>query len=202
MLSVGRYNLLCALGPSVAKTFLSITALSALVPARVFCAPSSSDTNNGGDDGDIFKLMAHKAKAAMDTFSSDSEALKVDPKGLFEAASKKAHNMVSEGAMGQVGFGFMMGFSSGFFLKKMSKGFAVIAGGLFCLVQALSYQGYMKVNYDRLKSDVENILDLNNDGKVDGDDAETGFNQLSKVLGYNLPSGSGFSVGLVVGLKS
>lgn len=42
-----------------------------------------------------------------------------------------------------------------FTLLQMSKGFAIIAGGLFCAVQALSYQGYMKVNYDRLKSDVE-----------------------------------------------
>jgi hypothetical protein len=26
---------------------------------------------------------------------------------------------------------------------------------VFCAVQALSYHGYMKVNYERLKSDVE-----------------------------------------------
>jgi hypothetical protein len=37
----------------------------------------------------------------------------------------------------------------------MSRGFAIFAGGMFCIVQALAYQGYMKVNYDRLKSDVE-----------------------------------------------
>lgn len=72
---------------------------------------------------------------------------------------------------------------------------AIIAGGIFVTIQALSYNGYMQINYDRLKSDVEvrlttsvliyynifclqTFLDLNGDGKVDGSDAE---NALAKV---------------------
>lgn len=41
------------------------------------------------------------------------------------------------------------------YLQQVSRVIALLAGGVFCAVQALSYHGYMKVNYDRLKSDVE-----------------------------------------------
>ena len=67
---------------------------------------------------------------------------------------------------------------------------------------------------------IKTILDLNGDGKIDGDDAERGFEkviivfvlgisrqaklymQISKVLGYSMPSGGGFTVGLILGLKN
>lgn len=96
MLSVGRFNLLFTVGPSVAKTLLSITALGAFTPGIVFCAPSEGKDAGNGDEGDIFLMMARKARAAMDSFSADSEALKVDPKVLFEAATKKAHTLIAE----------------------------------------------------------------------------------------------------------
>lgn len=92
MLSLSRFNVLCAVGPSIAKTLLSITALSTMVPAPVHCA---STGNGGGDDSDIFKMMAHKAREAMDSFTPDP-ALDIDPKGMYEAASKQAYEMISK----------------------------------------------------------------------------------------------------------
>ena len=80
------------LGPSVAKSILSMTVLSALIPTKVICA--SQDKSNGDKD-DIFLMMANKAKEAMDTFTPDP-ALKVDPKGLYDAAAKRAYDMVSQ----------------------------------------------------------------------------------------------------------
>ena len=94
MLSISRFNILCAFGPTVAKTLLSATVLSAIVPKGAYCAPSGD--SKGGDDSDIFKMMAQKARAAMDTFSSDSAALDVDPRGIFDAATKKAHDLIAQ----------------------------------------------------------------------------------------------------------
>jgi uncharacterized membrane protein (Fun14 family) len=44
-------------------------------------------------------------------------------------------------------------------------------------------------------------LDLNKDGKVDEKDAIFAFNKISDVIGYNMPSGGGFSAGFLLGLR-
>lgn len=48
-----------------------------------------------------------------------------------------------------------MGYASGFCLKKVSKIIAFGVGGLFILVQAMSYNGYINVNYDGIQKDIE-----------------------------------------------
>jgi hypothetical protein len=53
-----------------------------------------------------------------DNFSPGS-AFDVNPRGWIDRASKGAHEFVAKGMAGQMGFGFMMGFSSGYFLKKV-----------------------------------------------------------------------------------
>ena len=55
----------------------------------------------------------------------------------------------------KVGYGFMMGFSSGFALKKVSRIVAFGVGTIFILVQAMSYQGYINVNYAGIQKDIE-----------------------------------------------
>lgn len=49
----------------------------------------------------------------------------------------------------------MMGFSSGFALKKVSKLLAFGVGSVFILVQAMSYNGYINVNYSGIQKDIE-----------------------------------------------
>eukprot|EP01039_Chlorochromonas_danica_P005260 gene5260-5794_t len=105
------------------------------------------------------------------------------------------------GAAGQVGFGFLMGYSSGFCLRKVSRIIAFGVGGVFIIVQSLSYSGLIEVKYDGLQKKVETALDLNKDGKVDAKDAQLAMNKIQEVLGHNMPVGGGFTAGFLVGLR-
>lgn len=51
-----------------------------------------------------------------------------------------------------------MGYSSGFCLKKVSRFLAFGLGSIFIIVQAMSYNGYIKVNYDGIQKDIEVII--------------------------------------------
>jgi hypothetical protein len=62
--------------------------------------------------------------------------------------------------------------------------------------------GYVQVNHERLKEDMESLFDLNKDGKVDKDDAQLGYDKIMKVLAYNLPAGGGFGAGFLGGLRT
>ncbi len=62
------------------------------------------------------------------------EALNVDPTSLFERMSTKTYEVVSSGAAGQLGFGFMMGFSSGYFLRKVYVEEDIIVSQLFFIL--------------------------------------------------------------------
>lgn len=64
------------------------------------------------------------------------------------------------------------GYSSGYCVKRMSKFAAFVIGSLFLTIQTLSYNGYVAVNYDKAKGDLEKLFDLNNDGKVDTEDVK------------------------------
>ena len=48
-----------------------------------------------------------------------------------------------------------MGYSSGFCLKKVSKLLAFGLGSMFIAVQAMSYSGYIDVNYSGIQKDIE-----------------------------------------------
>jgi uncharacterized membrane protein (Fun14 family) len=52
------------------------------------------------------------------------DALSLDPRSLLEKLSTRTYEVVSSGAAGQLGFGFMMGFSSGYFLRKVRSAYA------------------------------------------------------------------------------
>lgn len=69
-------------------------------------------------------------------------------------------------------------------------------------LQALSYAGYVQVDHMKIQEQVRDALDLNDDGAVDGKDRALLTEKVMKVLQYNLPAGSGFSMGFVGGLRS
>merc|ERR1719188_1686754 len=62
---------------------------------------------------------------------------------------------------GGVGVGSILGFTSGFALKKISAGAAVIFGGLFAIQQGLAYAGYVNVNWKKVEADLTTLLDVN-----------------------------------------
>mmetsp|Transcript_18666 Transcript_18666/g.24492 ORF Transcript_18666/g.24492 Transcript_18666/m.24492 type:complete len:91 (+) Transcript_18666:318-590(+) len=86
--------------------------------------------------------------------------------------------------------------------KKVGRAAAVVIGVGFMGLQTLSYSGYIQVDHATIKKDVENFMDLNKDGKVDEEDGKEAMNKLMEVFEYNLPSGSGFGVGFLGGLRS
>jgi uncharacterized membrane protein (Fun14 family) len=69
-------------------------------------------------------------------------------------------------------------------------------------LQTLAYYGYIKVDHGAIKKDVEDFLDVNNDGKLNAEDRAVASQKLLKILQYNLPSGSGFLAGFLGGLRS
>lgn len=74
-----------------------------------------------------------------------------------------------------------MGYSSGFCLKKLSKIVAFGIGGAFVFIQILSANGYINVEYQKIQKEMESVLDLNKDGKVDGGDIQFGYDKVSCV---------------------
>lgn len=69
-------------------------------------------------------------------------------------------------------------------------------------LQTLSYYGYVKVDHVQIRRDVEGFLDLNDDGRIDGEDGAIAYSKLLSVLQFGLPGGSGFAMGFVGGLRS
>jgi uncharacterized membrane protein (Fun14 family) len=53
------------------------------------------------------------------------------------------------------GYGVIMGYSSGICLKKVSKTAAVVIGGLFLAIQSLSSRGYLHIDHNRIRQDLE-----------------------------------------------
>eukprot|EP01031_Cornospumella_fuschlensis_P028289 gene28289-34157_t len=120
---------------------------------------------------------------------------------LNQGGLTPVRSVLESGVLGQVGYGFLMGYSSGFCVKKVSKIAAFMVGGAFIFIQTLSYGGLIHVDYEGLQRKVEKTLDLNKDGKLDDKDAEAAFAKVQEVLGYNVPSGGGFTAGFIMGLR-
>lgn len=59
----------------------------------------------------------------------------------------------------------------------------------------------MSIDYERIKKDVEGVLDINKDGKFDEKDAKTAYDNVFEVLNYNMPTGGGFGAGFILGLR-
>mmetsp|Transcript_39879 Transcript_39879/g.80549 ORF Transcript_39879/g.80549 Transcript_39879/m.80549 type:complete len:168 (-) Transcript_39879:48-551(-) len=103
---------------------------------------------------------------------------------------------------GGLSVGSLLGFCSGFALKKAGKAATVMFGGIFCLQQALAYKGYIAVNWDKVEKDLTYLLDVNQDGKLDAKDLDHGYAMALKVLQYNAASVTGgFGAGFLVGVR-
>ena len=110
--------------------------------------------------------------------------------------------IISTGVPGQLSGGFVAGWCAGYSLKKIGKVGAFAFGLGFCTLQALSYSGYVHVDYNKMGRDFKKIFDLNNDGKVDEEDGRQIYNKVMEVLTYNIPAGSGFGAGFIAGVRS
>ena len=96
--------------------------------------------------------------------------------------------------IGQLSFGGIAGFATGFAIKKIGRVLAVTLGLIFIVVQVLASMGYISVDWTRIQKDVEPIL---------GQDRLKGiWEALVSVLTNNLPFAGAFVAGLLIGLRA
>ena len=121
------------------------------------CAGNGS-SNNSKD---------HKKKTSKDDdfFSTFHSKLRDNKVPMADELTSIVRNLagstkatVESGVPFQVGYGFMMGYSAGFCVKKVSKVLSFAVGVAFILVQSLSFAGYIDVNYGQIEDDVKVTL--------------------------------------------
>ena len=110
-------------------------------------------------------------------------------------------DILSSEVVGKTSYCFITGYASGYCVRRVARVLAFAVGGVFLVTQTLSYYGYLKVDHDLIKEDLERRFDINNDGTIDGIDGQIVYNKFQDVLSYNMPAGSGFIGGLLMGLK-
>merc|ERR1719198_2340577 len=76
---------------------------------------------------------------------------------------------------GQLGMGSTLGYCAGVTLRFVGRVAAVGVGGLFCVVQGLSYRGYVQVDWRKVERDYIKLLDKDQDGQVTAGDLQIIF---------------------------
>ncbi len=92
-----------------------------------------------------------------------------------------------------IGFGGVAGLVVGYAAKKVTKFVALVLGLVFILVQVLAYKGFISVHWDAVQSSAEQVW-TDPQGTTLADHAW-------QILSANLPFGSGFVGGFLLGFK-
>ncbi|KAJ3030799.1 UNVERIFIED_CONTAM: hypothetical protein HDU68_007716 [Siphonaria sp. JEL0065] len=95
----------------------------------------------------------------------------------------------------------LLGLSSGFASKKILKGAGLAVGLGFMSLQALTYTGFVKVDWTKFEGLAVQRLDVNKDGKLDIEDAKIIAARLLHNLTTDLPSAGGFSAAFFIGFR-
>ncbi|CAM9613506.1 unnamed protein product [Ascophyllum nodosum] len=132
--------------------------------------------------------------------------VQTEPKPVEEPSyaadiKKKINEMVESGLPAQVSLGFIMGVCSGFAAKKTAKAAFVGVGLAFGSLQLLSFLGYVELDYEKIEGKIMGVFDFDKDGKVTAGDFDELYKRVMKVVTYNLPAGSGFAAGALVGAR-
>jgi len=142
----------------------------------------------------------------MDKLLKKSRDGSVDWNGTLDSIATQVGGQVQvavdSGVPTQLSYGFISGYCSGLALKKAGRAAAVVFGLGFVVLQGLASSGYVTVDHAKVKKEVENMLDLNQDGKLDQKDGQIAAKKLMEVLQYNMPAGGGFAAGFVGGFRS
>jgi uncharacterized membrane protein (Fun14 family) len=95
--------------------------------------------------------------------------------------------------LGQVSFGGLAGFATGYALKKVGKIALFVFGLLFITLQTLAYFGIIEINWLRIQKAADPLLSQDN--------LQNLWNGLLAVLTLNLPFAGAFVPGLMLGLR-
>jgi len=98
-------------------------------------------------------------------------------------------------------FGSIVGYCSGAAAKKVGKAVAVLGGLIFISIQSAVYSGYVDVDWKQIQNDAIEKVDTDGDGKITVEDAKTYWLKVKKILTNKVPSGGGFSLGFLYGLR-
>lgn len=96
--------------------------------------------------------------------------------------------------IGQLTFGGLAGFATGYALKKIGRLLALGLGLLFVVIQLLAQAGYVQVDWTRIQKDVEPFL------KDEG--VRSLWERFLATLTHNLPFGASFTAGFILGLRA
>uniref|UniRef100_A0A7S4JYV9 EF-hand domain-containing protein n=1 Tax=Odontella aurita TaxID=265563 RepID=A0A7S4JYV9_9STRA len=185
---------------TVPKSSRAVRCISGQALASVVLASLSSGvtiaTCDGGNEEDIFSRVRKMMGG------EEAVGLNGQIDALAKQVGSKVADAVETGVPTQLSYGFVCGYCSGYALKKVGKGAAVVLGLGFMTLQTLNYSGYIQVDHEKLKKDVEGLMDLNNDGKIDEKDLAEASDKIMEVMSFGLPSGCGFAAGFWGGLRS
>lgn len=95
--------------------------------------------------------------------------------------------------LGQISFGGLTGFATGYAMKKIGKVALFIFGTIFVLLQVLAYTGVIEINWLRIQQFAEPALQR--------PALESALNSVIGVLTNNLPFAGSFIPGFLLGLK-
>uniref|UniRef100_A0A7S3UWL8 EF-hand domain-containing protein n=1 Tax=Heterosigma akashiwo TaxID=2829 RepID=A0A7S3UWL8_HETAK len=178
-------------------------ASSSLVAMSASSAHSMPEDSEGGIIKEAQKNLKKVQSSAEQSWSMLSDLQKRFNNGESpsEIASELVDHVIESGVGQQLSTGLVFGICSGFAVKKIGKLAAFVFGSGFCVLQGLSYSGYITLNYKKMDDSLKQLLDADGDGKFDSTDIQIWYSKMENVLTYNLPAGSGFTTGLVIGLR-
>lgn len=103
------------------------------------------------------------------------------------------------GFFGDVGLGTILGACSGYSLKKVGKAAALLIGCGFVATQTASHLGYVNISWKSVENGARDVLDINNDGKLDKEDAKLIWKKFKKIMMHNVPGGGSFAAAFALG---
>ncbi|ORZ24339.1 FUN14 family-domain-containing protein [Absidia repens] len=101
---------------------------------------------------------------------------------------------------GELSFGIVLGFCSGYLIKKVGKFFALMVGAGFMFLQYLSLNGYITVHWDRMEGGYKKQMGVDKDGKVTTQTIRSKWDAFVGFMTHNLQFKSTFMVGVYAGI--
>jgi uncharacterized membrane protein (Fun14 family) len=101
----------------------------------------------------------------------------------------------------KVSIGSLFGVCAGVAVKRLTRDAAYGVGLGFIVLQALSYYGYITINWGKVTDDIQKAADQDGDGKFDATDVKIIVKRGIKFLANGVPDAAGFTTGLYVGFK-
>eukprot|EP00934_Nitzschia_sp_Nitz4_P007017 Nitzschia sp. Nitz4//scaffold3_size479765//209991//210438//NITZ4_000088-RA/size479765-augustus-gene-1.565-mRNA-1//1//CDS//3329550722//7007//frame0 len=113
----------------------------------------------------------------------------------------EAYIKENSAALNQMGFGGVMGLCSGMAFKRVGKAVGVVIGLGFMGVQAAASEGYIDVDWMKVKESAIKPFDTNTDGKIDEKDVQVLWNKYKSTMTDQVPGAGGFAAGFLLGLR-